>query len=381
MSKTADSRRALFVSNTDSFFLSHWLPLPLALKAQGFDVVVASADTGSAHLIRSYGLSFIPIRMARSSMKPHSELSTAVQLARLYRRLQPDLIHHIAMKAVIYGSIAARTTPSAAVVNTITGLGFTFARAERNRVLQTLVLGLLRMAASRPRTVSIIENADDVRELGNRRILDPARIVLIRGAGVDLERFVPQKEPDGIPIVMLGSRMLWDKGVGEFVEAARVLTKKGAVARFVLVGGIDEGNPASIPTQVLEEWMQEGVVEWWGHRVDMEHLLPQSTIVTLPSYREGLPKILAEAAACGKPIVTTDVPGCREVVANGVNGLLVPAQDSAALASAIKQLLESPVELREDMGVASREMAERRLGLGIVIEQTLEVYHSLLADR
>jgi len=203
-------------------------------------------------------------------------------------------------------------------------------------------------------------------------------VTIVRGSGVDVKKFIPAEESTGVPIVMLASRMLWDKGVGEFIEAAKILKQEGVEARFVLVGDSDPENPASIPNAQLSEWHELGIVEWWGERGNMHEMLTQAHIVCLPSYREGLPKVLLEAASCGKPIIATDVPGCREIVHNGENGILVPLKDSSSLASAMKELINNP-EKRKIIGINGRRLVENEFSEEIVVSQTLKVYQELLA--
>jgi glycosyltransferase involved in cell wall biosynthesis len=204
-----------------------------------------------------------------------------------------------------------------------------------------------------------------------------AETILIRGAGVDLDRFSPEPEPEGPPVVVLVARMLWEKGIGVFVEAARMLRDRHSDARFWLVGAPDPGNPGSIPGPQLDAWQEEGVVQWLGHRTDIAEILARSSIVCLPSYREGLPKSLLEALAAGRPIVATDVPGCRETVKDGENGILVAPRDARSLAEALETLIRDKA-LRSRLGLKSRQLAEAEFGTARVSEATLALYHSML---
>jgi glycosyltransferase involved in cell wall biosynthesis len=208
-------------------------------------------------------------------------------------------------------------------------------------------------------------------------LVDVGKVRLIRGAGVDLSKFAHAPTPDGSPLVVLMSRMLWDKGVREFVDAAKVVRDRGLDSRFVLVGEPDDENPAAVPRPVLRQWNDEGRVEWWGFRSDAASVLAQAQLVVLPSYREGLPTVLTEASAVGRPLVAADVPGCREVVKHGVNGLLVPARDPLKLADAICELLLDPLR-RDEMGRRARELAERDFSIEVVSRATLAVYQELL---
>jgi glycosyltransferase involved in cell wall biosynthesis len=265
------------------------------------------------------------------------------------------------------------------VVNALAGLGFLFSSASlKARVLRPMVQLGFRVLLTGADTRVILQNPDDVRLLTVSAHLDPSRVRLIRGSGVDLTVFTPSPEPPGTPVVMLPSRLLWDKGVREFVEAAALLRARGVEARFVLVGSPDPGNPAAVPERTLRDWVETGPIEWWGHREDMPATLAQSHLVCLPSYREGLPKILLEAAACGRPIVTSDAPGCREAVRHGKNGLLVPARNCGALADALESLIRDPAA-RQAFGRRGREMAEAEFGLEPVIRATLGLYAELVA--
>jgi glycosyltransferase involved in cell wall biosynthesis len=289
-------------------------------------------------------------------------------------------VHQVTVKPVLYGSLAARAMGVPAVVNAISGLGYVFTGDERGRGLRRVVHGVYAAALRNPRSRTIFQNPDDRRLFVSNRLVRGEQTVLIRGSGVDCSLFAPTPEPAGTPVVMLPARMLWDKGVGPFVEAARILRTRGARARFVLVGASDAGNPTAVPEAQLRAWAAEGVVEWWGPRDAMHHTLAEASIAVLPSRREGLPKVLLESAACARPMVATDVPGCREVVRPGENGLLVPVDDGPALAEAIGALLDSP-ELRARYGAAARAMAVAEFAEEVVVGRTMELYRELLGSR
>lgn len=367
----------LFVVNVDWFFLSHRLPLALAARDAGFTVTVAAADTGQSKRIQAEGLGFVPLPFTRSGTGLFHELGSLMALWRLYRKLRPDLIHHVTIKPVLYGSIAARLRGAIPCVNAVSGLGYTFTDADRSRGLRSLATTLYRFAFKHPRSKVIFQNPDDIETFLTLKLIQQEQVVLIRGSGVDCKVFRPTPEPEGPPVVVLPSRMLWDKGVREYVEAARILRDQSIEARFALVGGSDEGNPTAVPTEQLRSWNDDGTIEWWGHSDKMQEVFAQSSIVVLPSYREGLPKVLLEAAACGLPIVTTDVPGCREVVQHDVNGLLVPARRAKELAEAMKRLIQHP-GLRREFGERGRERAVAEFSLDIVVRQTMDVYANLI---
>ena len=375
--------RVLIVVNAEWYFWSHRLPLAKALQAQGCEVVIAATvERGYQSAIEGQGLRFVPLRLQRRSTALGAELASLRELYQLYRRERPNLIHHITIKPILYGSLAARAAGVPAVVNTIPGLGYVFLGAGWRRwLLRQAVSAAYALALAGRRMRVIFQNPDDYEIFISRRLVPPERAVIIRGSGVDVHRFTPSPEPLGSPIALLASRLLWDKGVGELVEASRRLQRDGVACRVVLVGVPDDENPNSIPTATLEGWQAEGVIEWWGLRDDMPDVLRQASIVALPSYyREGVPKILLEAAASGRPIITTDTPGCREVVRPGENGLFVPPRDAQALCAALCALLQDRA-LRARMGARSREIAVSEFSEEHVLKQTLAVYQELLGEQ
>jgi glycosyltransferase involved in cell wall biosynthesis len=375
------SPRLLYLVTEDWYFCSHRLPLAAAARDAGFDVSVATRVREHADEIRRAGVEPIPIGLSRRSVNPFRELGTLREIVRTYRTVKPDIVHHVALKPVVYGSLAARLAGVPSVVNALAGLGYVFSSQDRRaRLVRPAVEAAFRALLDRPGRRLIVQNPDDLALLEGERVISPGRAALIRGSGVDLDRFTPAPEPVGTPLVVLAARMLRDKGVVEFVAAAERLKADGVAARFALVGDPDPDNPASIPVDTLRRWSAGGAVEWWGWRDDMVEVFHQSHVVCLPSYREGLPKALIDAAACGRAIVTCDVPGCREVVREGDNGLLVPPRDAAALAAALRRLL-ADAALRRAMGERGRARAVAEFSLGRVIEQTLELYRALLAER
>ncbi len=371
--------RILFVVNQDWFFLSHRLPLARAAQGAGAEVVVVAGDSGKGAAIKAVGFEFLPMPISRKGLNPVEELRTFRFLRRTYRRLQPDLVHHVTIKPVLYGGIASRLVGGMAVVNAVSGLGYAFTSSDvRARALRPILRILYRLALAHPRSRTILQNPEDLSDLVNIGVVGKDRATLIRGSGVDCSRFQPVPEPEGRPIVMLASRMLWDKGVREFVDAARLITAEDQIPRFVLVGEPDFGNPSAIPVAQMQAWSREGAVEWWGQRDDMPAVLAQASVVVLPTmYGEGVPKILLEAGAVGRPIVATDVRGCREIVRTGVNGLLVAPGNGAELARAIKALLASR-DLRVQFGRAGRAIAVAEFAEDLVVRKTLDVYRDLL---
>lgn len=371
--------RILFVANVAWFFVSHRLPLALAARRAGYDVHVAASPDG-ADDVTSEGLPFHPLPITRGATGPWNEIALFRSLSRLYRSLTPDLVHHVTLKPVLYGSLAARRTGVPWVVNAVSGMGtLALATGARARLRRGMVQPLLRLGSDHANVRVIFQNAEDRAEYLAAGIVRNDRAVLIPGSGVDLDLFRPSPVPAGDPVVLLPARVIRDKGIGEFVDAARLLRTRGIGARFALAGGLDPHNASGIAAGTVQRWVDEGVVEWWEHRADMAGALAEASIVCLPSYREGMPKALLEAAASGRAIVTTDTPGCRDCVEPGVSGLLVPPRDPVALANALQELLADPVR-RDAMGAAGRQLAERRFGLQLVIDRHLALYRSLLAS-
>ncbi len=374
--------RILMVVNIEWYFRSHRLGLAKALAARGYDVTVAaSVERGEAEAIEREGVRFLPLSLRRRSTNPFREILTIAELVRLYRRERPDIVHHVTVKPILYGSIAARLSGAPAQINAIPGLGYLFlGRGLRGRIRRRFAMRAYKGALAGPRNRTIFQNADDRHLFVSEGVVREDQTVVIRGAGVDVQKFVPSPEPAGTPLVMLASRLLWDKGVGDFVDAVRLLKRDGVTCRGIIVGQPDSENPHAISEDVLHRWQEEGTVELWGQQADMPDVLSQAAVITLPSFREGLPKILLEAAACGRPIVATDVPGCRDVVQHGENGLLVPPHEPAALAGALSALLRDPSR-RAAMGAVGRARAEQEFAEAKVIAETLQVYGDLLDGK
>ncbi|MGH6634869.1 MAG: glycosyltransferase family 4 protein [Gammaproteobacteria bacterium] len=370
--------KLLYFVTEDWYFCSHRLGLALAAQSAGFDVLVVTRVRKHGQMITSCGLRLIPIELARHGSNILSELPVLYRLFQIYRTEKPDIVHHVALKPVLYGSIVGKAAGMPALVNAVTGLGYLFASREwKARLLRGFIKPLLRRLIGNDKSVAILQNPDDVKRLFGAAGDNNSCVRIIRGSGVDLDEFTPAPEPTGTPLIVLAGRMLWDKGVQEFVTAAHVLQQQGITARFALVGASDAGSPSAVAERQLQTWQDDGVIEWWGCRDDMPKVFAQCHIVCLPSYREGVPKVLIEAAACARPIVTTDVPGCREIVRHEENGLLVPPKDAERLAEALRRLIEDPT-LRRRFGQRGRLLAEREFGLRKVISETLGVYRELL---
>jgi glycosyltransferase involved in cell wall biosynthesis len=372
--------KLLYLVSEDWYFVSHRLPLAVAAKEAGFDVAVATCVRRHGEVICDAGLTLIPINFARSGLQPLRESRSLIELAALYRREAPDLVHNVAVKPVIYGTLAARRAGVKGVVNALMGLGWVFSSGSpKARALRPLVARALRRALAGPNVRTIVQNADDAALLTDEALSRPEFIRLIRGSGVDPAAYSTQPPPSGMPLVVFPARLLADKGVIEFLNAAAILKKEGVQARFALVGGEDRANPASLRTEKVEALVHAADAELWGWQDDMPRVFSGANVVCLPSYREGLPRALLEAAASARAIVATDVPGCREVVRPGVNGWLVAPRDATALAAALREAIAQP-GLCARYGAAGRRIVEREFSLDAVIDSTLAVYDELAAN-
>ncbi len=371
--------KLLYLVSEDWYFVSHRLALARAAKAAGFDVAVATRVYHHGGAIEAAGLRLIPITFARSGLHPLRELRSLYELIALYRREAPDLVHNVAVKPVIYGTLAARLAGAKGIVNAITGLGWVFSSdSAKARALRPLIKMALRPALSGRNTRIIVQNADDAAALVDLGLTLPQSVRLIRGSGVDPGKYRAGAPPPGDPLVVLPARLIADKGVSEFMQAAAILKGEGVKARFALVGKPDAENPAAIDSQEIARSIEAGHIEYWGWREDMPEVLDSASVVCLPTfYGEGLPKSLLEAAAAGRAIVATDVAGCREIVRPGENGWLVPPRDARALAEALRAAISQP-ELCARYGAAGRRMVEREFSLEAINKATLAVYSELV---
>jgi len=374
--------KILFLVTEDWYFWSHRLPVARAVRDMGAEVLVMTRLNHLEEALKREGFCVIPWRISRGSLNPFREIFVLLQVFRAYRRTRPDLVHHVALKPVVYGGLTSRLCEGIASVNAIACLGHVFtSRSHSMRLFRRLLLMLFWMALRGKSSRTIFQNRDDRDTLVEAGVVLPAHTVIIRGSGVNHREFLPRPEPKGVPVVVMACRMLWNKGVAEFVHAARRLREEGISARFVLVGDTDPGNRAAIPAAQLHAWSESGIVEWWGHRINMASLFTQVNLVCLPSYYgEGVPKVLLEAGACARAIVATDAPGCREVVRHGENGLLVPVRDREALTRALATLLRNSA-LRARMGARGREIVIQEFSEEKVVQETLSVYQELLGSR
>jgi glycosyltransferase involved in cell wall biosynthesis len=374
-----NENRILYVANVAWFFRSHRLPLALEAIRRGYEVHLASAfrDPDERREFESMKIITHDLPFERSGTALLTEIATIARLGRLYVRLRPSLSHNVSIKPVIYGGLLCRALGINAV-NAISGLGFSYIAQGLKAYLRRAMLNFAYSSAVKGRCSRVVVQNEDDRDFFKRELgVSAKQLIMIKGSGVDLPLFDPNR-PSAMPsLVVLPARMLVDKGLLEFVEAARILKSKGHTARFALVGGLDPENPAGLSQQQIDELTSDGAVEHWGHRSDIPEVLAAAKIVCLPSYREGLPKVLLEAAAAGRAIVTTDVPGCREVVRQGDNGLLVPPRDATALSNALEVLLKD-TERCSQMGRRGRAIVEEQFSLERVVDQTMKVYEDIL---
>lgn len=370
----------LMLVTEDWYFCLHRLEIARAARAAGYRVLIATQLSDCREKIEREGLELLPMRWSRASLNPLHALSEILQTARILRRCRPDLVHLVALKPSLYGGIAALLTGTRPVVYNLAGLGSAFsAQGPGARLIRGVLETAFRLLFRRRHSCTIVENSDD-REFLMRRIgLPPRQAILIRGIGVDQHRFDYSDEPEtAVPVITLVSRLLWPKGIGELVEAGRLLRARGLAFRIQLVGMPDPQSRLSVPESQLRAWQEQDEVVWLGYREDIPAIWRQSSIAVLPSYyREGIPRSLLEAASCGRAIVTTDMPGCREIVEHGRNGLLVPPRDVQALADALEKLLRD-APLRAAMGRAGHAMVLQDFTQEYVIEQSLVVYKQLL---
>jgi glycosyltransferase involved in cell wall biosynthesis len=370
-------RTLIYLLTEDWFFASHFQNRALAAQKAGWRVILVARESDAAKTIRAAGIEVIPVNFSRRRLNPFAELLFILNLAKLYRRIKPDLVHHIALKPIVIGGLAARLAGVKAIVNAPVGLGFVFSSGKLlAKILKPVVSLGLRLTLT-PRGAKVIfENPDDLAALSKAGLVRRDAAVLIRGAGVDIEQFAPTPEPPPPIKIILIARMIREKGIADFAAAARILHGQ---AEFILVGAPDPGNHDSLTEAELLAWQAEGQITWLGPQRDIAALLAGAHIACQPStYREGLPKSALEAMAAGKPLVATDIPGCREAVVDGETGFLVPPRNPAKLAEALQKLINEP-DLRQQFGAAGRQRVLKNFSDAIICEQTLLVYEALIS--
>ncbi|WP_073957382.1 glycosyltransferase family 4 protein [Thalassospira sp. TSL5-1] len=371
-------KKLLFVCSEDWYFVSHRMALARAAQVRGWEIVVACRKNQAAEMLQTEGFKIIDLNIARGGLSPVASLKTVCHLISIFRREKPDVIVNVAIQCVILSTLAGLLSGARRIVNMVTGLGFIFvSNGRKAKIIRSIVRGVLRFYARFKSVQVIVQNGDDeelMASLGFRR----ANLSLIRGSGVDMQKYFPAGEVESREVAkqsktaIFVARMLWSKGLGELIAAIRLLAEKGVHYRFLLVGDVDLANPDSATVNDLETWQKEGLVEWLGKRSDIPALLQGADLAVLPSWREGLPKSLIEAAACRLAMVATDVPGCREIVRHNDTGLLVKLGDAQALADAIERLMENN-EFRNNCANNAYALVEKELCDAVVVQKTLKV--------
>ncbi len=374
--------KIMFFLTEDWYFLSHRLGLARACRDLGWDVVVATRVQAHGDKIVDEGFRLVPLRLRRRGRTPWVELRAIFELTQILFREQPDILHQVGLKPVIYGSLAALLVPPGQVINALAGMGYLFTSGHFSVRIARILIQWVLWVCLRGRTHHlIVQNDDDAKSLLKNGLISSDRLTVIRGSGVDLDEFSPMPEPKVAPggpvVAAVVSRMLEDKGIREVVLAARGLKLRNIPITIQLVGDPDPDNPSSVSEKTLRRWDREGCIQWLGYQGDIHGIWANAHIALLPSYREGLPRALLEAGACGRPIVTSDVPGCNDVVDHGITGFTVPIHDWTHLADAIEKLVASP-NLRAEMGGNMRKKVVARFSEAIVIQQTLDLYREVL---
>ena len=373
--------KLVFIVNVDWFFISHRLPIALEALKQGCEVHIFAQDTGKMQYLQSLGLQVHSINLERGSINPVQTLKLLFDLKNKLKKIQPDVVHLVTIKPVLIGGLASILAKVPSIVYAISGLGFIFTNTMlKAKILRLGIIPLYRLALSAKNKTVIVQNLDDLRILRQYVAIPESQTVLIPGSGVDLKKFDFQPLPLKNKIVLMACRLLADKGVYEFHKSVRLLKEKYPEVRFVLVGGIDPDNPTSLTKKELNEWVEKGDLEWWGHQSNMSEVLSQATIVVLPSYREGMPKVLLEAQALGRPIVTTDVPGCREAIENGKTGFLAQVKDEYSLANAIEKLINND-DLCLEFSHNARVLAEQKFDIEQVVKTHINIYENLVQSQ
>ena len=375
-------KKLLFNLTEDWFFCSHFLDRALCAKKAGYSIYVIAKNNKYKENIEGNGMKFMPVPFNRKSINPLYEFYILLRITYLYLLIKPDIVHHVAAKPIIYGSIAAKICKVKSVINAPVGMGYVFSSdTTKAKILKPILKFFLKILLNshhgfNRRNKVIFENYDDLNYFIDMGALTPENACVIRGAGVKLNKNISFKNNREIPTIALVARMLKDKGIYEFVAAVRKLKSQKINARFLLVGDIDPLNPTSLKKETLINWDSQKVIDWLGWIDNVGDILKKTDILCLPSYREGLPKALIEGASFGLPIVTTDTVGCRDVVQDGVNGFLVPVKNIEELSNKLAILINDK-DLRDKMGKESLKIVSSKFSSKIINEKTLKVYNEL----
>ena len=373
-------KKILFIVNVDWFFVSHRLDIAKEAISQGFEVHIATSITDKSDLLIQSGLVVHNLNLDRGRSY-YSFLTEFWDFFSTIKAINPSIVHLVTIKPIILGGIAARLAGVPAIVSAVSGLGIVFSSNRlKFKVLRRFLYPFYRLAFLHKNQKIIFQNDNDLKILSRLGLASSKKSTVINGSGVDLNVFEYLPEPNGVPVISLAARLLIDKGVEVFVEASKLIKERKINAHFWLIGKPDLGNINSVSEKKLKEWESKGLIEWLGYREDIPHLFSKSNIVTLPSYYgEGLPKVLLEAAACGRPIITTDHPGCRDAIDSGKTGLLIPPKDPISLADAICILLDESSQ-RIKMGANGRKRAEEKFDVNKVVAEHILIYKNLLLE-
>ena len=368
---SSSKKRILFFVNVDWFFLSHRLPIALEALENGYEVHVATTITDSANILKFKDIKVHPITIQRSGANIYNLLVNLVKIFLIIRRVKPDILHAITIKPILLSGLVRIFYKRLPFISSISGLGITFNSPGFFSRVRLLIINIFyRLSFSGENLVVIFQNNNDMQRIDKLCNLSNSSKILIPGSGVDLNLYKPENIIVKPPLLLFASRLLISKGILEFVAAAKHIKS----ARFVVVGMLDEDSPDCVEKHRLQEWIDKGIIEYWGHKTNMNEIINKSSVVVLPSYYgEGLPKILIEAAACGKPVITTDHPGCRDAIISNKTGILIPKKDPNSLIRSIKYILSSEDKCYR-MGIASRELAEKKFDIRNVIKSHLEIY-------
>ena len=358
------------------------MPLAIAAQKEGFDVYLITKKISHSDLIRKHGINVINLDLRRGEVSLFSDILMFMKLINILQKIKPDIIHNVALKPILYGNMAALLTNVHSSINSFAGLGYIFiSNSLKAKVINSILKIVFRIILNGKNNRIIFQNEDDLKLMVSKKFVKKNISTIIRGSGVDKKKFRYTVENNNTQNIVLASRLLWDKGIGEFVKASKIIKKKNYKnLRFIIVGKIDDQNPSSISKKKLLYWQEKKIIEWWGFNEDINKVYEQSNIVCLPSYREGLPKSLIEAAACGRAIITTDVPGCREIVINDYNGKLVPKKNASLLAKAILELINDNY-MRNRMGKNGLKYFKDNFTIEHIISQHMLIYLDQLSKN
>jgi glycosyltransferase involved in cell wall biosynthesis len=369
--------KLLFIVNVDWFFISHRLPIALAAIEKGYEVHLACGITNRKAELEALGIIVYPLSISRSGTSLLKELKVIKEMNAVVKKVAPDAVHLVTIKGAVYGGLVTRFKKIKVRVASISGLGFVFIdKGIKARILRFLITKLYRIALNSSNTQVIFQNKNDKAIFIENKIIKPEQSLIVRGSGVDLVTYKYLPEPAGEKVIMFLARLLKDKGLVEFCDAAVALKESDFKGRFVLVGDIDLHNPNSLTQEELNNYINSGYIEHWGFSTNVAEIIAQSHIMVLPSYREGLPKSLIEAAACGRAVITTDVPGCRDAITPNETGILIPVKSSKAIVHAIQTLCDND-DIRIKMGAKGRALAESCFDIADVIETHLKLYKEM----